>query len=60
MHLEIGPGIVQHLEQALLIACFTLLTIFVLKLYNARVRFTRLKRQGLVRTCLSDLAMVHD
>ena len=60
MHLEIGPGIVQQLKQGLLIACFTLSAIFALRLYNARARFTRLKRRGLVRTHLFDLAMVHD
>ena len=59
MHLNIGQEIVRHFEQALLLACFTLLAIFIPKLYNARVRFINLRRQGLVRTCLSHLAMVN-
>lgn len=48
MHFETGLGSFHHLQQALLVAFLSLLAIFVVKLYNARVRFIKLKKQGLV------------
>lgn len=48
MHFQVRLGSFQHSQQAVLLACLTVLAIFVVKLYNARVRFMRLKEQGLV------------
>ena len=48
MQLQNQMGSFRHLQQALLIACLSLLAIFVFKLYNARVRFIELRKKGLV------------
>ena len=48
MQFQTRLGSLQHFQQAVLLACLSLLAIFVVKLYNARMRFIKLKRQGLV------------
>ena len=48
MQLQNQMGSFPYLQQALLIACLSLLAIFVVKLYNARARFIELRKKGLV------------
>lgn len=38
----------SYVQEVLVLICVSLLGIFAVKLYNARVRFINLKKQGLV------------
>ena len=46
----------QNIQRALGFAFLTLFAIFLVKLFNARMHFIKLKRQGLVRSHLIALA----
>lgn len=48
MHFDTGLGSSDHLQHVLLVALLTPLAIFAVRLYNARVKFIHLKKQGLV------------
>ena len=56
MVFNIGLEDSQDIQRALNIACLTLFAIFLVKLFNARMHFIKLKRQGLVRSHLIALA----
>ena len=56
MLFNIGLGDSHDIQRALFVACFTLFAIFLVKLFNARMHFVKLKRQGLVRSCPIALA----
>ena len=49
MLFNIGLGGSQDIQRALFVACLTLFAVFLVKLFNARMNFIKLKRQGLVR-----------
>ena len=50
MLFNIRLGDSQDVQRALFVACLTLFAIFLVKLFNARLHFIKLKRQGLVRS----------
>jgi hypothetical protein len=50
MHAQ--PEHVHHLRRSLIIACLSLVAIFLVKLYYVRVHFIKLKKNGLVRSSL--------
>lgn len=50
MKFKINLGSFQQLQQALAIAGLSLFASFLLGLFNARVRFIKLRKQGLVRS----------
>ena len=56
MKSNIGLGDSQGIQGALFVTCLTLLAIFLVKLFNARMHFIKLKRQGLVRSHFIALA----
>ena len=49
MDLKMGPGNLQDIQRALLVACLSLFALFLVKLFNARMRFIKMQKQGLVR-----------
>ena len=50
MALDIVLTDFRKLQHALLVACFSLIAIFLVNLYRARQRIIKLRKQGLVRT----------
>ena len=52
MSFEVGPGQFQDIQRALFVACLSLFTIFLVKLFNARMHFIKMKKKGLVCNAL--------
>ena len=51
MFFDISLGSFQHFQRAIAVVCMSIVAIFLVNLYKARLRFIKLKKQGLVRTC---------
>lgn len=52
MSFKIGPGNFQDIRRALFVACLGLFAIFLVKLFNARMQFIKMKNKGLVSNAL--------
>ena len=50
MAVDIALGSFKQWQHAIAIACISLLALFLYNLYKARMKFVKLRRQGLVRS----------
>ena len=51
MFFNVGLGSSQQIQRAVAVVCASILAIFLVNLYKARLRIIKLQKQGLVRAC---------